>query len=102
MSQKPALVRTFASIWLPSGQLDQGSETTVVVREARFVPSGQMIRALRAEHSGQIALGDRLVRGLWRGLRGGGHRSSDVGGAASRETWHTSFPTLECRAFRRK
>ncbi len=52
---------TFASIWLPSGQLDLGSETTVVVRETRFVPSGQMIRALRAEHSGQIALGDRLV-----------------------------------------
>ncbi len=52
---------TFASIWLPSGQLDQGSETTVIVREARFAPSGQMIRALRAEHSGQIALGDRLV-----------------------------------------
>jgi Carboxypeptidase regulatory-like domain len=52
---------TFASIWLPSGQLDQGSETTVVVRESRFAPSGQMIRALRAEHSGQIAVGDRVV-----------------------------------------
>ena len=52
---------TFASIWLPSGQLDQGSETTVVVREARFAPNGRMIRAMRAEHSGQIALGDSLV-----------------------------------------
>jgi len=52
---------TFASIWLPSGQLDLGSETTVVVREARFVPSSRMTRAVRAEHSGQITLGDRLV-----------------------------------------
>ncbi len=52
---------TFASIWLPSGQLDQGSETTVVVREARFAPNDRMIRAMRAEHSGQIALGDSLV-----------------------------------------
>ena len=54
---------TFASIWLPSGQLDHGSETTVVVREARFAPTGQTIRAIRAEHSGQIAVGDRLVVG---------------------------------------
>lgn len=63
MSYEPDLRTgvTFASIWLPSGQLDKGSETTVVVREARFVPNGQMIRALRAEHSGQITLGDRLV-----------------------------------------
>ena len=52
---------TFASIWLPSGQLDQGSETTVVVREARFAPTGQTIRALRAEHSGQVTVGDHLV-----------------------------------------
>jgi hypothetical protein len=52
---------TFASVWLPSGQLDQGSETTVVVRESHFAPSGQPIRAMRAEHSGQILMGDRLV-----------------------------------------
>ena len=52
---------TFASVWLPSGQLDEGSETTVVVREAHFAPSSRTIRSLRAEHSGQINLGDRLV-----------------------------------------
>lgn len=52
---------TFAGVWLPSGQLDQGSETTVVVRESRFAPGGQTIRAMRAEHSGQIIMGDRLV-----------------------------------------
>jgi Carboxypeptidase regulatory-like domain len=52
---------TFASMWLPSGQLDQGSETTVVVREAHFAPGGQTIRSMRAEHSGQIVLGERLV-----------------------------------------
>ena len=52
---------TFASIWLPSGQLDEGSETTVVVREAHFAPSSRTIRSLRAEHSGQVKLGDRLV-----------------------------------------
>ncbi len=52
---------TFASIWLPSGQLDQGSETTVVVREARFAMTGQMARDLRAEHSGQLTVSDRVM-----------------------------------------
>ncbi len=50
-----------ASVWLPSGQLDRGSETTVVVRESHFAPNGEVIRAMRAEHSGQAVLGDRVV-----------------------------------------
>ena len=52
---------TFASIWLPSGRLDQGSETTVVVRESKFALTGRQIRSVRAEHSGQMELGDRMV-----------------------------------------
>jgi hypothetical protein len=52
---------TFASIWLPSGRLDQGSETTIVVRESKFPLTGRQIRSVRAEHSGQVELGDRMV-----------------------------------------
>jgi hypothetical protein len=51
----------FASVWLPSGQLDRGSETTVVVRESHFAPNREIIRAMRAEHSGQVTVGDRVV-----------------------------------------
>ena len=51
----------FASVWLPSGQLDRGSETTVVVRESHFAPNREIIRAMRAEHSGQLNLGDHVV-----------------------------------------
>lgn len=51
----------FASVWLPSGQLDRGSETTVVVRESHFAPNRETIRAMRAEHSGQLSLGDHVV-----------------------------------------
>ena len=65
---------TFASVWLPSGQLDQGSETTVVVRETRFALSGQMIRAMRAEHSGPNRPGRQPGGGLRRRLRGRRHR----------------------------
>jgi len=51
----------FASVWLPSGQLDRGSETTVVVRESHFAPNREIIRSMRAEHSGQLLLGDRVI-----------------------------------------
>lgn len=51
----------FASVWLPSGQLDRGSETTVVVRESRLTPNTEMVRSMRAEHSGQVIVGDRIV-----------------------------------------
>ena len=88
---------TFASVWLPSGQLDQGSETTVVVREARFAPNGRMIRAMRAEHSGQIDLGDSLVVDYGAAYVAAGIGEVTRDGAASRENRDASFAALECR-----
>jgi hypothetical protein len=51
----------FASVWLPSGQFDRGSETTVIVRQSGFGPNQQVTREMRAEHSGQVVLGDRVT-----------------------------------------
>jgi hypothetical protein len=52
---------TLASIWLPSGELGGGPETTVVMRQAPLVPGGPSVRQLRAEHTEQMALSDALV-----------------------------------------
>jgi hypothetical protein len=49
---------TFASVWLPGGEVGQGPETVVVLRQARFEPTGQSFRSLRAAHSEKMLLGD--------------------------------------------
>lgn len=49
---------TFAGVWLPTGEFDQGPETVVVLRQARFDPAGQSFRSLRAAHSEKMMLGN--------------------------------------------
>jgi len=55
---------TLASIWLPSGEFGRGPETIVIVHQGPVVPGLPSVRQLRAEHTEQIALSDRLVADL--------------------------------------
>jgi Carboxypeptidase regulatory-like domain len=50
-----------ATIWLPSGHFGEGPETTLTVRQIRLGDSGRSIRAMRFEHSEQMALTDRMI-----------------------------------------
>ena len=50
-----------ASIWLPSGQFGEGPETTLTVRQVRLGDSGRSLRAMRFEHSEQMALTERVI-----------------------------------------
>jgi Carboxypeptidase regulatory-like domain len=50
-----------ATIWLPSGKFGEGPETTFTVRQIRIGESGRSIRAMRFEHSEQMALTDHVV-----------------------------------------
>jgi Carboxypeptidase regulatory-like domain len=50
-----------ASIWLPSGQFGEGPETTLTVRQIRLGDTGRSIRAMRFEHSGQMALSEHVI-----------------------------------------
>jgi hypothetical protein len=52
---------TFAGVWLPTGEFGQGPETVVVLRQARFEPTGQSFRSLRAAHSEKMMLGDMEI-----------------------------------------
>jgi len=51
---------TFAGIWLPAGELDKGPETVVVLRQARFEPTGTF-RSMRAAHSETLSIGDTEI-----------------------------------------
>lgn len=50
-----------AAIWLPRGKFGEGPETTLTVRQIRLGDSGRSIRAMRFEHSEQMALVDHVV-----------------------------------------
>jgi hypothetical protein len=50
-----------ATVWLPSGALDTGSHTALVLREAKLGPGGPAFRGVRIEQGGSLALGDRLT-----------------------------------------
>jgi hypothetical protein len=50
----------FVTEWLPSGDAEGGSVTSVVVRESRLGPAGPTFRGLRASHDNQLAVGDRV------------------------------------------
>jgi hypothetical protein len=51
----------FASVWLPSGSLDRGPETTFVMRQAKVGLNDLAFREMRIDHSEQLALGDHLA-----------------------------------------
>ncbi|MGA3293210.1 MAG: carboxypeptidase-like regulatory domain-containing protein [Candidatus Acidiferrales bacterium] len=49
-----------AGEWLPSGEEDVGSVTTMLVREARLGPGGPTFRGLRMSHDDSFSLGDMV------------------------------------------
>jgi hypothetical protein len=57
---------TVASVWMPSGIAGQGPETVFVLHQSRFGVGGVEFQEMRFDHTGQLALGDRLS------LRAGG------------------------------
>ena len=57
---------SLASVWLPSGNADDGPETVVVWRQSKFGAEGMEFQGMRIDHTEQIALGDRFL------LRAGG------------------------------
>ena len=50
-----------ATVWLPSGSLDSGPQTALVLRQSRLGPDGITFRSLRMDQSGKVELGDRIV-----------------------------------------
>jgi hypothetical protein len=48
-----------ATIWMPSGSLDNGFHTAMVFREAKLGPTGQTFRGVRVEQGGSFGLGER-------------------------------------------
>lgn len=55
-----------AAMWLPTGSLENGPRSTVVLREAKIGPEGMIFRGVRVDQSGSMTFGDRFV------LRAGG------------------------------
>ncbi|MCL4522508.1 MAG: carboxypeptidase-like regulatory domain-containing protein [Acidobacteria bacterium] len=50
-----------ATIWLPSGELGNGPQTTLVLRRTQLSEKGPVFRGARMDHSGVLTLGDRIV-----------------------------------------
>jgi hypothetical protein len=61
MSYERGASGAFASLWLPSGSLDRGPETTFVMRQAKVGIDGLAFQEMRVDHSEQFALGDHLA-----------------------------------------
>ncbi len=65
MSYERGASGAFATVWLPSGVLGHGPETTFVMRQATVGLNDLAFQEMRFDHSEQIALGDHFA------LRGG-------------------------------
>jgi hypothetical protein len=61
MSYERGASGTFATVWLPSGELGHGPETTFVMRQAKVGLNDLAFQEMRFDHSEQIALGDHLA-----------------------------------------
>lgn len=61
MSYERSAAAGFATMWLPTGELGNGPETTVVFRQASLGPHREPFRGIRVEHNNQIALGDEFL-----------------------------------------
>lgn len=55
-----------AAMWLPTGSLENGPRSTVVLRETKIGPQGLVLRGVRLDQSGTMTFGDRFL------LRAGG------------------------------
>jgi hypothetical protein len=51
----------FATVWLPSGVLGHGPETTFVMRQAKVGIDDLSLQEMRLDHSEQFSLSDRLT-----------------------------------------
>ncbi|HEV8383407.1 MAG TPA: carboxypeptidase-like regulatory domain-containing protein [Candidatus Acidoferrales bacterium] len=49
-----------AAVWLPAGEPGRGPQTTLVLRRTQLGDAG-VFRGARMDHSGRLALGDRIV-----------------------------------------
>jgi Carboxypeptidase regulatory-like domain len=61
MSYERSASAGIAVMWLPSGNVQSGPETTLVLRQTKLGPGGPTFRGLRAEHASQLTLGDRFT-----------------------------------------
>ncbi|HJY87408.1 MAG TPA: carboxypeptidase-like regulatory domain-containing protein [Candidatus Acidoferrales bacterium] len=61
MSYERSASAGIAVMWLPSGNVQSGPETTLVLRQTKLGPGGPTFRGLRTEHASQLALGDRFT-----------------------------------------
>ncbi len=61
MSYERAAAAGIATMWLPSGEPGNGSQTVLVLRQSKLGPLGPTFRAMRFAHSDQFALGDRFL-----------------------------------------
>jgi hypothetical protein len=50
-----------AAMWLPTGSLQNGPRSTMVLREARVGPEGIVFRGVRLDQSGTMTFGDRFL-----------------------------------------
>lgn len=61
MSYERSAAAAIATIWLPGGSREAGSETILVLRQSKLGPVGPTFRGLRMEHGNRLALGDRFT-----------------------------------------
>jgi hypothetical protein len=50
-----------AAMWLPTGSVQDGPRSTMVLREAKLGPDGPVFRGVRLEQSGSLTFGDNNV-----------------------------------------
>lgn len=50
-----------AAIWLPTGSMQNGPQSTLVLREAKIGPNGLVFRGMRLAQGGTLTFGDRFV-----------------------------------------
>ena len=48
-----------AAVWLPTGSIENGPQSTIALREARIGPDGPVFRGVRLAQSGTLTFGDR-------------------------------------------
>jgi hypothetical protein len=61
MSYDRAPAGGLAMIWLPAGSLSGGARSTLVFRQSKLGPDGEVLRSARLDQSGATALGDHVL-----------------------------------------
>lgn len=79
-----------AAMWLPTGSVQNGPRSTMVLREAKIGPDGPVFRGVRLDQSGTLTFGDRFL------LRVGGEyvlvgAGSSAGSLRPRLKWETKL-----------